>query len=420
VSQLAHAILEESLRRELTYTRDDGRTEPIPLYATPAVLLPSEIRYVHRLCLALVSAFQRVAAARAGSQEIRALLPLSRAEEDWLSLAPPGTSPMVARWDMNIDPTRGGARAATLFEMNGCAVGGLHYAATSSEIVRSFTSRRLALPAGMGALWYAMLGRHTRTRRPRFVWLEDRSWTVGITEGPSLCTQHGPPAHVADPRDLSFSRTGALRSRNQPIDVVYRSIELADLIAIERATRRPLSALRRAFRERLVISPVEADLDHKSLLEILGSPRFAGLFPAATRKLLARHVPWTRLLTARRTESPDGASIDLPAYARRHRARLAIKPNRSCGGEGILLGPETSAAAWDRAIARALSGAEPAVVQSLVDSASFSYEKKTRLFTTYGFFATPDGLGVLGRAAPFRVVNVARGGGLLGVLVGRR
>jgi hypothetical protein len=70
-----------------------------------------------------------------------------------------------------------------------------------------------------------------------------------------------------------------------------------------------------------------------------------------------------------------------------------------------------------------LSGREPAVVQALVDSARIPSLTAPRrrlvredLFTTYGLLASPDGLGFLGRAAPFPIVNVSRGGGLLGVL----
>jgi hypothetical protein len=101
-----------------------------------------------------------------------------------------------------------------------------------------------------------------------------------------------------------------------------------------------------------------------------------------------------------------------------------IKPNRSCGGKGVLIGHDTRAAEWEQSIARALSGEEPAVVQSLVASARIgnpSVRGRRILveqhYTTYGLFATDAGVAFLGRAAPFPVVNISKGGGLLGVLL---
>jgi hypothetical protein len=334
-------------------------------------------------------------------------------------------APVAARWDMNIDPARGGARAARLFEMNGCAIGGIHYAPMSSEIVcdaiAPLCDARPAPtpPTEMRSLWRDVVGHDV-------AWMEDRSWTTGITEGPSVVdwvNATGGRARVADPRDVRI-RGDAVFVGDAPARTLYRAIELADLVAIEREQGAPLAAMREAVRRGRVISAIDGDLDHKSLLEVFSSPRWAPLFDRAERAALRRHVPWTRLLGERRTEDERGRSVDLPAYARRARARLVVKPNRSCGGEGILIGRDSSAAEWERAIARALGGEEPAVVQSLVRSATMKLPVAGRRdvrvethYLTYGLFATERGVGILGRAAPFPVVNVSRGGGLLGVLV---
>jgi hypothetical protein len=271
----------------------------------------------------------------------------------------------------------------------------------------------------MGLVWLHRLASAARTapRWPAFAWIEDQSWKGGITEGPSLMRALDDAdrrAVVADPREVEW-KDGRLFAAGAPVDLVYRSLELRDLVEIEQEGAR-LDGLREAFARGLVSSPPEGDLDHKSLLEIWSSPRFARLFNAAERAVLRRHVPWTRLLGARETEGPDGARIDLPAYARKKRRELVIKPNRSCGGEGVLIGRDTEAARWDRAIARAVSGREPAVVQARVDSARIRVPG-ARHFTTYGLLASDAALGFLGRAAPFPVVNVARGGYLMGVLL---
>lgn len=427
------AVTDACRRQEVTYIRKVGQVDVIRLLPVPVVLASSDVEYLKRLIPVLVGAHRKIAVARARDAELQAVLPLDPVEEEWLALAPPvGSAPLVARWDMNIDPARGGARAATLFELNGCAIGGLLYAAesaaiTAEHVVPLAPGRPLYQLDGLGALWWKLAVAHARAlgrSGTRIAWLEDRSWETGITEGPSLVARlvsEGQGAVVADPRDLVVDGD-EIRYHGLPLDVVYRNIELRDLVEIE-AEHGPLTGMREAVRRNLVVSPLEGDLDHKSLLEVMSSRRFARLFDAAERAAFRRHVPWTRLLSARYTDGPDGREVDLPEYTRRHRARLVIKPNRACGGDGVLLGRDTKATAWERAIARALSGREPAVVQALVESATTRTVvvrgRRTALeehFTTYGVMGTADGLGILGRAAPFPVVNVSRGGGLLGVL----
>jgi hypothetical protein len=429
VRKLEQAIVASSRAVELTYTRDNGKTVVIPLVSMPVVLSEADFVYLHKTCLTLQSAFVRAVQARRDVPEVRALLAVDPAEEEWLALAPPGIAPLVCRWDMNIDPARG-ARHATLFELNGCAIGGIHYAPRSSEIllehVGMLANGHLAVPDAMADLWADVLAVHVGDPSPRMCWLEDRSWDSGITEGPSLVKElaaAGQTAMVADPRQLDLDGAGRLVCAGQELDVVYRSIEIRDFVEIEAGGVR-LDALREAFRRGRVISPPEGDLDHKSLFEIFSSKRFARLFTPAERAVLRRHVPWTRLLGERKTEGPDGQTIDLASFTRRQRRRLVIKPNRSCGGEGILIGAETRPPVWERALARAVSGKEPAVVQARIQSARLKTpaSKAGRLrtiehYTTFGVMVSSRGVGILGRAAPFSVVNVSRGGGLLGVLV---
>ncbi len=424
-------VLEVSRARELTYTQEDGSTEIMPILLAPAVLPRADQAYLHRVCRVLMGAFERTAAARRTDPLVREILPLEPAEEEWLRLASPRPGPVIGRFDLNIDPAGAGARGAKVLELNGCAVGGIHYGPATShtvlEQVRSVGVRRLRASAAMSDVWLDMCRAHARRLGRRglsIVWLEDREWETGITEGPTLTRRLedlGHPARVCDPRDLSFRR-GDLFVRQRRVDVVYRGIELRDLLLIEEESG-PLLALREAVRRGQVLSPIEGDLDHKSLLEIWSSSRFARRFSAAERAVFRRHVPWTRLLGERFTDGPDGRRIDLVAHAQRNRTRLVLKPNRTCGGEGILIGRETPASQWERAIARALRGEQPAVVQTWIPGASVRSPvlrrgrvELERFYTNFGLLASPRQLGVLGRAAPFPVVNVSRGGGVLGVL----
>src|SRR5204862_7623234 len=78
-----------------------------------------------------------------------------------------------------------------------------------------------------------------------------------------------------------------------------------------------------------------------------------------------RHVLWTRLASERRTLSPTGERVDLLEYVRKERESLVLKPNRSYGGEGVLVGPATTQGAWESALDRVLVDDERWVVQQV-------------------------------------------------------
>jgi len=428
---LGRDVARTALDRALTYTSDDGETVVMPLLLAPALVSRADAAYLHRTCVTLHSAVRKTALARRHDPAIRELLPVLPGEDEWLALAPEAPAPFVGRFDMNVDVARG-ARSAQLLEFNGCAIGGIHYGPATSETVLQHVvpldgAVKARMPESMSEVWIDVLGDHARAlgrSALHVAWLEDRDWDAGITEGPTLAQylcRAGHHARVADPRELEL-RGDEIVLDGRPLDIAYRGIELRDLLLIEAETG-PLTVLREAVRRNRVMSPLEGDLDHKSLLEVWSSPRFARRFSAAERAVFRRHVPWTRLLGERFTDGPDGRRVDLPAHAQRHRARLVLKPNRACGGEGVLIGRDTPATRWERAIAAALRGEVPAVVQTWIPGATLRSPvlrggrvELERFYTNYGLFAGARRLGILGRAAPFPVVNVSRGGGVLGVL----
>lgn len=432
---LGNDVAAASAACALSYTSDDGTTKTMPILLAPALLGRADATYLHELVLVLYSAVQKTAAARLVDPEVRAILPLDAREEAWLGLAPVAAAPLIGRFDMNIDPTKG-ARSAQVLEFNGCAIGGIHYGPAASstilERVAPMGSAKLVMPGSMTDAWLdhcrahkAALGRTGDSLH--VVWLEDRAWETGITEGPTLVAQlsaNGHRAAVCDPRDLQIVN-GEICHGGVPIDIAYRAIELRDLLAIEDESGvDSLAVMREAVKQNLVLSPLAGDLDHKSLLEIWSSRKFARLFTPAERKLLARHVLWTRLVTDRRTDDISGRDVDLGKYVRANKNKLVLKPIRACGGEGILIGKDTPHRNWERAVKRSLAGKDLAVAQQYIKGATIDSPvvRGTRIhhekhFTNFGLFASSKTLGVLGRAAPFPVVNVSRGGGVLAVLL---
>jgi Circularly permuted ATP-grasp type 2 len=162
----------------------------------------------------------------------------------------------------------------------------------------------------------------------------------------------GVPTMVCDPRDLEFD--GArLTAGGRRIDIVYRRVLMNDMIA------RPAecAALLRAYEAGAVCmaNALSCKIPHKkAFFAVLTDERNAGLFSSTEKEIIARNIPWTRLLQDCST-SRHGETVGLLGYVRRHRDEFVLKPNDEYGGTGVLLGWEASESDWDAALAGALA-----------------------------------------------------------------
>jgi hypothetical protein len=231
----------------------------------------------------------------------------------------------------------------------------------------------------------------------------------------------------ADPAELTLQGDEVLY-QGRPIDIAYRDYSVIDLIEVaeEGVDVRPMRAL---FAQNRMVSSIAAELDQKAALEVLGDPELSARhFPAHVRRVFARHIPWTRVVSDRRCSLPDGTVGGLLEYATREREHLVIKPNRAYGGTGVLLGTMATAGEWDTALAAAISDddEEGWVLQAAVDLPVLEFPvldaggavKAEPFYTVMGFAPSRYGLASLGRASQKRVVNVAQRGGMFGLVVG--
>jgi uncharacterized circularly permuted ATP-grasp superfamily protein len=208
-----------------------------------------------------------------------------------------------------------------------------------------------------------------------------------------------------------------------PIDVVYRDHEINDL-AQQEESGADLSGMKHALASGRCISSLAGEFDHKSAFQLFTEARFAPHFTSEERKIIRAHVPWTRLIVDARTAGPDGEEIELLHWARAQRESLLLKPNRSYGGAGILLGRDCSERAWELALERGVQNPGTWVVQAYRSIAEKDFpviDEEGNLglaeyFTVLGLYASEQRLGVLGRGSRRRVVNVAQKGGLVSVL----
>ncbi len=221
-------------------------------------------------------------------------------------------------------------------------------------------------------------------------------------------------------------RDGDVFYNGDVVDLAYRDYAVSDLLDL-RKEGTDIGPMMTLFQQNRIISSIAAELDQKSCWEVLTDPQFAQkYFSADERQVFRRHILWTRILSDRRTLLADGRAGDLLDYVRREQEQLVLKPNRSYGGQGIVLGNLLERAEWETAMERALADSERWVVQQLasIPVSEFPVIGPDGLvhvepfYTVMGFAPTKYGVAILGRASQKQVVNVAQRGGMCVVLIG--
>jgi uncharacterized circularly permuted ATP-grasp superfamily protein len=231
----------------------------------------------------------------------------------------------------------------------------------------------------------------------------------------------GVEARIVDPRDLEYE-DGKLRAGEFHATLVYRRVAAGELAArcgldhpLIRAARDRAACIVNPFRGLL--------LGKKAAVAVLSDEQNTELFTPEQRKLIAAHVPWTRVVEDRRTTA-DGAAVELVPYVLTNRETLVLRPNDGLGAEGTVPGWQVDQPAWEAAVRRALE--EPFVVQRKVgvprepfpvaDGGRVEVREmsvETSPFVAFGEFVS----GCLTRVAADAPVNVAAGGSVVPTFV---
>jgi hypothetical protein len=146
-----------------------------------------------------------------------------------------------------------------------------------------------------------------------------------------------------------IDRDGHLYVDGRHVDVVYRFIQLGDLLEPNAlAVVEPIIAAAERGTVHLV-TPFEAGLfASKGCLALLYDDH-RDVFSPAEHELIDRILPWTRVLQPCRT-SVDGRSVDLIDYVLANRSDLVLKPALLSGGTGVLQGWKTDQRTWARTV----------------------------------------------------------------------
>jgi uncharacterized circularly permuted ATP-grasp superfamily protein len=236
--------------------------------------------------------------------------------------------------------------------------------------------------------------------------------------------RHGMAVLHADVSELRL-RGDDVWYGDRRVDLAYRDASVLDLMDLAE-TGVDIAPMRALLRQNRVVSAITAELDQKSCFEVFTDPELAERFlTVAERQVVRRHVLWTRIVADRPTVSPAGKRVDLLEYARTERESLVLKPNRSYGGEGVLVGPSAAQGEWESALDRVLADGDRWVVQQVAPIPVKSFhvlDESDRLhvapfYIVMGLAPSPYGVALVARASQQSVVNVAQQGGMCAVMV---
>ncbi|ASY73938.1 glutathionylspermidine synthase family protein [Sinorhizobium fredii] len=230
----------------------------------------------------------------------------------------------------------------------------------------------------------------------------------------------GAKAALLDVTAMKRTPRGLVGPDGEFIELVYNKLDPRDIIEA-RECGDYLDAC--AAQEVLSINPWVSQwvLSDKAILAVLSDDRFSSNFSAEQIELIARHIPWTRLVRAGATTDPERQRIELIGYIRENKANLVLKPSNATRGEHVLVGYLTPSEVWEEHIDRAAR--TPYVVQEYVrpgvvtalHPASRSIKKMAYGIDCYVFGGRLAGF--QSRASFDPVMNVGRSGILLPVAI---
>lgn len=444
MARLLRSIHDLATERHLAYQRE-GVTETIRLFSRPITLRQDQLGYIHYVTHTLLNAVKRMVDLYFGDLDVRNILRVTPDEERWLldcwTAAHREANPVFSRLDAVVDFGSSRWKETLQFvEPNLTGIGGVHLAPTCDRVLADLVvpvlrgrDERIRLQLGPDIrelLLQDLLEHLEAVGRPdgQIVLVDPKYETEGPDEPEALARyfreRHGIEVLHADPSELRL-RNGEVWYQDHRVDVAYRDYGVLDLfdLAEDGVDIEPMRVL---FAENRMVSSIAAELDQKSCWEVLTDPDITGrYFSPEERLVFRRHIPWTRIVSDRRTVDPAGDRINLLEYARSHRETLVLKPNRSYGGEGVEVGASLDQSTWDQLLDTALADEERWVVQQKValpvqEFAVLGPNGEIHLepfYVVMGFVPSRYGVGLVARASQQQVVNVAQHGGECGVMV---
>lgn len=362
LAESSRAMLDEGLERSKLIF-GGRRLSP---YLRPHFVAEDDFARIVTACETVWSAIQKVKDAAIDDVSIIDDLGVTEIERELISIDPGyrAVSP-TARLDSFLTDT-----AYSFVELNGESPAGIAYVDAAFDIFsqlpvmkrfaefynfRPLYGRRFMLDVLLDS-YEEFLGRKPDSvPRIAIVDLKDRPTQSEFELFKDFFEGEGYPATICAPEELEFDNN-RLRVGDFQIDIVYKRLLvneylpiMADYPALLDAYRTGAICMVNSFRSKLI--------HKKALFAVLTDRRRANLFSSAEHEAIRKHVPWTRLVRAEKTDY-FGKEIDLVEYLKANRQRLVLKPNDDYGGHGITIGWNTDEVGWDEALRNALANGD--------------------------------------------------------------
>ena len=369
-----HKLLEAELRSSAKFTENFyerlrkakltfGDRVHCP-FLRPFFLSPEDEQRVRNVAETMAELGERVATAALGDAELLGQFHLRDEELRLVRLGKnAGPASTASRLDAFLLPD-----SLKFAEYNGESPAGAGYTETLAEIFRelpvmrqfasSYEVHSYPLSAKLlDALLMSYLDWGGTTKRPQVLitdWREVPTWSeFEILK--ARFERLGVPVELADPRDLHFDGKH-LTANGKKIDLVYRRVLMNDIVARAAECKALVDAV--AANAVCMANHFRCKIPHvKAFFAVLTDERNDALFSFGERELIRKHVPWTRVVADVRT-AHHGAPVELLAFLRNERENLVLKPSDEYGGSGVTLGWESSEAAWDTSIEKAMTASQ--------------------------------------------------------------
>ncbi len=228
----------------------------------------------------------------------------------------------------------------------------------------------------------------------------------------------------ATPPEVEYRNGKAYTPSGMQIDILYRRGWIRNWTDVWD----DIKDLRAAYRDNAFccVNSIRSLLGAiKSLLEHLQDPQIMKLYTPEERDAILTTVPWTRLMSERKTMGPDGSKeVDLYEYVRANRETLVLKPMDLYGGQGVCVGPVNTQAEWEETMKIAATTDQKYVAQEFVPIPEMELPevsdglvwKSKKLNQNYYAFGGQHAGGMC-RTSEAAVINISAGGGLCPILV---
>jgi hypothetical protein len=400
---------------------------PLCTVLRPHFYTPAQFAYLKQETEIILSAFSKTHRATIADASLRAQFYLEPWEEELILLDPGNQIPWsTSRLDSFYSLEQ---NSLQFIEYNAETPAGMAYEDVLAQtfldlpVMKRFQEKYTVRPLPVrGHLLDALLQTYAQWRnktgeKPQ-VAIVDWEDVPTINEH-RLCREwfetHGIKTVLTDPRKLEY-RSGKLWDGDFRVDLIYKRVlgqELFQRMGLQnpvfQAVRDRAVCISNSFQALLLYK--------KSSLAFLSDEANHHLFSPEEIQAIGRHIPWTRIVSPRKTYYND-STIDLLTWMEQNRERLVIKPNDAYGGKGVVLGWETTPAEWKAAIDNALN--QPTIVQEKVIVASEVYPsysdgriQENRLYVDADpfIFMGSEVHGVLTRLSSAALLNVTAGHG---------